>query len=142
MGTSVSGGWVGLPDQPRTPLNLRPLSVSVGRTENFLTGPPRRQVDGTSVWPLPTRDCRLQLGQFVESQRPRRCRGRGGALSNLDGGEAVDLGTRVEVRALFDDGAGADQGPGADHAAVADDRTRLNNGAGADAAAVDHGTGA
>ena len=40
IGKSVSGGCIGLPDQPRSPLNVRPLSVSVGRTENFLTAWP------------------------------------------------------------------------------------------------------
>src|SRR5689334_12379333 len=41
IGMSVSGGCNGFPDQPRSPLNVRPLSVSVGRTENFLgTTPP------------------------------------------------------------------------------------------------------
>src|SRR5579864_1801312 len=39
IGKSVSGGCSGLPDQPRSPLNVRPRSVSVGRTENFLTRP-------------------------------------------------------------------------------------------------------
>jgi hypothetical protein len=38
IGMSVSGGWVGLPDQPRMPLNLRPFKVSVGRTANLLIG--------------------------------------------------------------------------------------------------------
>ncbi len=37
---SVSGGCNGLPDQPRSPLNVRPFSVSVGLTENFRTAPP------------------------------------------------------------------------------------------------------
>src|SRR5450755_1157649 len=36
IGISVSGGCSGLPDQPRKPLNARPLSVNVGRIENFL----------------------------------------------------------------------------------------------------------
>ena len=34
-GRSVSGGWNGLPAQPRRPFHLRPLIVSVGRNENF-----------------------------------------------------------------------------------------------------------
>jgi hypothetical protein len=34
-GKSVSGGWLGLPDQPRRPLNARPRSVNVGRIEIF-----------------------------------------------------------------------------------------------------------
>src|SRR5437899_4955172 len=37
-GKSVNGGCVGLPAQPRNPLNVRPFSVSVGRTENLRTG--------------------------------------------------------------------------------------------------------
>src|SRR5579862_5915111 len=40
MGRSVSGGWSGLPAQPRMPLNFRPFSVSGGRTENFRTASP------------------------------------------------------------------------------------------------------
>src|SRR5689334_13918316 len=32
-GKSVNGGWSGFPAQPRRPLNFRPFSVSVGRTE-------------------------------------------------------------------------------------------------------------
>ena len=36
-GKSVNGGWVGFPDQPRSPLNFRPRSVNVGRNENFRT---------------------------------------------------------------------------------------------------------
>src|SRR5665213_150455 len=42
MGKSVSGGWRGFPDHPRKPLNCRPRSVSVGRTENFLIVVPLR----------------------------------------------------------------------------------------------------
>ena len=33
---SVRGGCIGFPDQPRSPLNVRPFNVSVGRIENFL----------------------------------------------------------------------------------------------------------
>src|SRR5581483_6508092 len=36
IGKSVSGGCIGLPAHPRTPLNVRPRIVRVGRTENFL----------------------------------------------------------------------------------------------------------
>ena len=36
MGKSVSGGCVGLPAQPRTPRNFRPLNVMEGFTENSL----------------------------------------------------------------------------------------------------------
>src|ERR1700751_4786593 len=35
IGTSVSGGWNGLPANPRRPLNFRPRSVSDGRNENL-----------------------------------------------------------------------------------------------------------
>src|SRR5437588_10292260 len=41
IGMSVSGGCSGLPDHPRSPLNVRPFSVRVGRTENFLIVTPR-----------------------------------------------------------------------------------------------------
>ena len=48
IGKSVSGGWVGLPDHPRNPLNVRPFRVSVGRTENLRIaasrGEPTRRV--------------------------------------------------------------------------------------------------
>src|SRR4051812_25699085 len=40
IGKSVSGGWSGLPDHPRSPLYVRPLIVRVGRTESFLTWTP------------------------------------------------------------------------------------------------------
>src|SRR3954451_1599482 len=36
MGKSVSGGCVGLPDQPRSPLKVRARNDSVGRNENLL----------------------------------------------------------------------------------------------------------
>src|SRR5438270_13305132 len=35
MGTSVSGGWKGLPANPRRPLNFLPRSVRPGRNENL-----------------------------------------------------------------------------------------------------------
>src|SRR6185437_15691851 len=37
MGTSVSGGCNGLPENPRRPLNVRPRNVSAGRNEKCRT---------------------------------------------------------------------------------------------------------
>src|SRR5215212_4171554 len=37
---SVSGGWSGLPDHPRRPLNVRPRIVSAGRKEKCRTATP------------------------------------------------------------------------------------------------------
>src|ERR1700757_1878547 len=49
---SVSGGWNGLPAQPRMPLNFLPLSVIAGRTENRLIRvPPRRRPSFDIVGP-------------------------------------------------------------------------------------------
>src|SRR5947208_314595 len=36
MGKSVSGGWEGFPENPRSPMNFRPRRVHVGLTENNL----------------------------------------------------------------------------------------------------------
>src|ERR1700758_4796353 len=71
MGMSVSGGWSGFPDQPRSPLHVRPFNVSVGRTENFLTVDSSRRA--RRVLPL-SRAPEAVCLRNVRTERAQRCR--------------------------------------------------------------------